>query len=81
MALLLPQSIEQIVLVTEGYHMPRARANFEAAAAGSRLKIVAAPMGLPSGGRLRPVDWLPGREGAEATQLVLHEWLGRVAGA
>ncbi len=80
-ALLLPQGIEQIVLVTDGNHMRRALGNFERAAAGARLRLVAAPMGLPSGGRLRLRDWLPSTDGFEDTCIALHEWLGILAGA
>ena len=80
-ALLQGQGIEQIVLVTEAYHMPRALDNFEKAAAGRKLQIVAAPMDVPTRGRLRAEDWLPNPEAAMDTWLVLHEWLGRLAGA
>ena len=80
-ALLRPQGIEQIVLVTHGYHMPRSVRNFERAAEGSRIRIVAAPMGLASGGRLDASDWVPSIVGFEATWIALHEWLGRLAGA
>ena len=80
-ALLRPQGIEQIVVVTEGYHMPRALDHFANAVAGSRLRITAAPMALPSGGRLRAADWLPSPRAAEDVWLVLHEFWGRLAGA
>jgi uncharacterized SAM-binding protein YcdF (DUF218 family) len=80
-ALLQPQGIEQIVLVTHGYHMPRALLNFERAAAGSKIRVIPAPMGMPPAGRLRLGDWLPTSDGFESNRLVLHEWLGRVAGA
>ena len=80
-ALLKPQGIEQIVLVTHGYHMRRTMANFERAAEGSKIRIVAAPMGLYASGRLEPSDWVPSIGGFEATWIALHEWLGWVAGA
>lgn len=80
-ALLEAQGIEQIVLVTHGYHMQRALRNFERASAGKKMKIVAAPMGMPAAGRLRASDWLPTASGFEGTRLVLHEWLGRLMGA
>ena len=46
-ALLQPQGIEQVVLVTHGYHMRRALRNFERAAqsAGWSASFVAAPVG------------------------------------
>ena len=80
-ALLEAQGIEQIVLVTHGYHMPRALLNFERASAGKKLRIVAAPMGMRASVRLRATDWLPSTHGFEMTRLVLHEWLGRIMGA
>lgn len=82
-ALMKSQGIEQIVVVTSGYHMRRALRNFERAveAAGSPMRIVAAPMGLPSGGRYGARDWLPSRQGFETTRLALHELLGLIAGA
>ncbi len=82
-ALLGPQGIEHIVLVTHDYHMRRALKNFESAAAGAPgpLRISPAPMGLSAGNRLDAIDWLPSAEGFEMTRLALHEWLGRILGA
>ncbi len=80
-ALLQAQDIEQIVLVTHGYHMPRALRNFQRASEGKKMRIVAAPMGLSARGRLRVSDWLPNAEGFGNTRLVLHEWMGRLLGA
>lgn len=80
-ALLQPQGIEQVVLVTHYYHMRRALRDFERAAGGSRLRLVAAPMGLRPGGRAQAADWLPSSDGYERTRIALHEWLGYLAGA
>lgn len=80
-ALLLPQGIEQIVLVTESFHMPRALANFQRAAEGRKLQIVPAPMNVPVPERMRVGDWLPTPASARETWFVFHEWLGRMAGA
>ena len=80
-ALLQPQGIEKIVLVTHADHMRRALRNFERAAAGYKIKIVAAPMGGPSLGRLEASDWLPSVHGFDMTWVALHEWLGLMAGA
>jgi uncharacterized SAM-binding protein YcdF (DUF218 family) len=81
-SLLRASGIEQIVLVTEGYHMPRALANFEDASAGAAMRIVAAPMGLSTPMRgFHLFDWLPSHQSQEMTRLVLHEWIGRLAGA
>ncbi|MDP1901701.1 MAG: YdcF family protein [Rubrivivax sp.] len=80
-ALLQPQGIARIVIVTHGYHMRRSLANFERAAAGLHMEFVPAPMGLPTGGALRASDWLPSVSGFEATRIAIHEWLGRLMGA
>ena len=81
-ALLRKDGIEQIVLVTHDYHMRRALRNFErAAAAGAPLKIVAAPMGLPSSTRIEARNWLPVASNLQTTSIALHEWLGYLAGA
>lgn len=80
-ALLQPQGIEQIVLVTQAYHMPRALDHFVSAAGSQRMRITPAPMALPGGGRLRGADWLPSLRATEDVWLVLHEFLGRLAGA
>jgi uncharacterized SAM-binding protein YcdF (DUF218 family) len=79
--LLKGQGIEQIVLVTQDYHMKRALRNFARAAEGKQMRIVPAPMGLPSGGPPRLADWLPSRQGYESTWLVVHEWVGLLFGA
>ncbi len=77
------QDIEQIVLVTDGFHMRRATRNFTNAInhAGARMDLVAAPMGLPASGRLQARDWLPSSEGFAQVRLALHEWIGVLGGA
>lgn len=75
------QGIGQIVLVTEAYHLPRALDHFQSAGSASRMRITPAPMALPTPGRLRAVDFLPSLQATESVWLVLHEWLGRLAGA
>jgi uncharacterized SAM-binding protein YcdF (DUF218 family) len=74
---------QRIVLVTHGFHMQRAVANFERAAqrAGQPLQIVPAPMGMAEFSGPPDTDWLPGAEGLRYTRLTLHEWLGRLMGA
>ena len=83
LALLRSQGIEHIVLVSHGYHMKRAMRNFERALAADRatLRLTAAPLGARAGGALTAVDWIPSAEGFEHTRVVLHEWLGLLAGA
>ncbi|MBC7939316.1 MAG: YdcF family protein [Chitinophagaceae bacterium] len=83
LALLKPQGIEHIVLVTHDFHIRRALGNFEraGAASGGTFRFSTAPMGLPAGGTLAFGDWLPGPAGFALSRMVLHEWLGRLAGA
>jgi uncharacterized SAM-binding protein YcdF (DUF218 family) len=80
-ALLEPQGIDRIVLVTHAYHMPRALRNFQRAAEGRKLTIVAAPMGMRGSGQLKANDWLPSANGFDGTRIILHEWFGRLFGA
>jgi uncharacterized SAM-binding protein YcdF (DUF218 family) len=82
-ALLHDQGIEHIVLVTHGYHMRRALAAFERAKQRSAIAmdITAAPMGLRAGSPMTWHDWMPGGAGLDENTAVLHEWLGRLAGA
>lgn len=77
-ALLEPEGVRRIVLVTHGWHMPRAKREFEAAAAG-RIEIVAAPMALAplSGGGV--LAWLPSPEGFARVHEMLREALARLA--
>jgi uncharacterized SAM-binding protein YcdF (DUF218 family) len=74
---------ERIVLVTHGFHMQRAVANFERAAAraGQPLIILPAPMGMSVFAGPPDTGWMPGAEGLQYTRIVLHEWLGRLMGA
>lgn len=73
-ALLSKAGIEHVVLVTHGWHMPRSRRAFEAAAAGT-LQIEPAPMGLarPSSSAL---SWIPSSQGTRQVREVLRELLG-----
>lgn len=78
-ALLKRAGITRAVLVTNGWHMPRALHLFEAAAAG-QITFVPAPMGMARL-TLGPVlDWLPSAEGFTRVRQVLRESLGRLAG-
>lgn len=82
-AMLRADGIEQVLLVTHGFHQRRALVAFDRAIrqAGITMRVVAAPMGLrrPLGWELG--DWLPNAEGLAMTRWALHEWLGRLAGA
>jgi uncharacterized SAM-binding protein YcdF (DUF218 family) len=80
-ALLHPLGIRRIVVVTHDSDMRRAVANFERAAAGKNIEIVAAPMDVATFEELRVADWLPSPAGYERVWSVLHEWVGILAGA
>jgi len=68
-----PSDIKRIVLVTHAYHMPRAKAAFEAVG----LQVDAAPVGFLSGrGAPQPMPFLPGARGFELANLAIHEWVG-----
>lgn len=83
LSMLRDAGIERIVLVTHDFHMRRALAAFERAKqrSGTPMEMTAAPMGLDAPGRLRVHDWFPSRQGFSETRIVLHEWIGRLAGA
>ena len=82
--LLRQQGISDVLLVSHGWHMQRARRNFEreAALAGIALRIVPAPMGMLDLEAI-PVAlrWVPSIEGHQRVRQALHEWLGWWAGA
>ena len=79
-ALLRPTGTRKIVLVTHGWHMPRALRAFEAAARG-RYQIVAAPMGLAPRVERPLLRWLPTAAGFVLVHHVLHEALGLAMGS
>lgn len=68
-ALLKPDGVERILLVTHGWHMPRAQRAFEQAG----LAVVPAPTKLHRE-PLTPSDWLP--QGFGEARSALREWLG-----
>lgn len=80
-ALLRGMGVERIVLVTHDFHMRRAVRNFERAAAGQKLEIVPAPLGMSPVSRLTVGDWLPSLQAYALSAIVMHEWLGWIAGA
>ena len=78
--LLTADGVEHVLLVTHGWHMPRALRAFSAAAAG-RLDVEAAPMGLALEADHAILDWTPSAKGVTRTRHVVREWLGGLAGA
>lgn len=73
-ALLAPEGIDRVYLVTHAWHMPRARASFEARG----IHVVPAPTGF----RGRPWQGLrslvPSWTGIRDSHHAAHEWLGRL---
>ena len=77
------QGIEQVVLVTHGWHMPRALRAFRDAAVAKDAKwdVVAAPMGLSARVERPVLRWMPSSEGQWLVRAVLRERLGLLLGA
>lgn len=74
--LLRAAGVRHVLLVTRGWHMPRAMALFNEAAAGTDIRIEAAPMALATQTDIPALSWLPTSAGFERVRLVLREWLG-----
>jgi uncharacterized SAM-binding protein YcdF (DUF218 family) len=82
LALLKPLGIKHIVLVTHGWHMPRAvRAFEEAASKGSEIRIEAAPMGLARAVEAPSLTWVPTTHGITEVRNIVRELLARVSGS
>ena len=66
--------IQRIVLVTQAFHMPRARRMFESAG----LEVLPAPTDFKSHSEntLTLLDWLPQAKALHNSYYALHEWLG-----
>ena len=80
-ALLKRDGITQVLLVTHGWHMPRALRAFRAAALAEGMQVEAAPMGLATRVGSPAFDWLPTQRGFERVRHALHEMMGLLAGA
>lgn len=83
LALLKPTNVDQIVLVTHGYHIRRAVRDFERAAqhAGKAVRIIPAPMGLVVSDQRPMLRWMPSNQGFARTRDVLRDAIGMLAGA
>jgi len=75
--------VKQVVLVTHGWHMPRAMRAFQQASDRERLgwQIVAAPMGLAQRVERPALRWMPSSEGFLLVRAVLREKIGWWLGA
>jgi uncharacterized SAM-binding protein YcdF (DUF218 family) len=73
--------ITQVLLVTHGWHMPRALRAFKDAAAPLGIQVEPAPMGLARRIQRPALLWLPTNEGLTRVRFVVHEAVGRAMGA
>lgn len=75
-AMLQPEGIRRVVLVTQAWHMPRSRWSFEQAG----LEVVAAPVGFIGVPNERPLGgWLPEGKAFWQSTLLLNEVIGALA--
>jgi uncharacterized SAM-binding protein YcdF (DUF218 family) len=72
-ALMLPDRVRRIALVTGATHMPRAAAAFRQAG----FEVVPAPTGFVVALERPLMEWLPSIPGADNNRQLLREWLGR----
>jgi uncharacterized SAM-binding protein YcdF (DUF218 family) len=80
-ALLKPAGVKHVLLVTHGWHMPRALAAFQQAA-GAQMQVEAAPMGLARQVIDSPeLDWVPTAQGFSRVRNALRELLAQLMGA
>ncbi len=80
-ALLQPQGVRRIALVSDAWHLPRATLEFERAG----FEVLAAPTRMPLPIARPALEWLPSAEGLYASRQVLREWIAlqatRLAGS
>jgi uncharacterized SAM-binding protein YcdF (DUF218 family) len=81
--LLREQGIRQLVIVTHGWHMPRALRAFKQVADHDKLtwELVPAPMGLGQRVERPALRWMPSSEGFMSVRAVLRERFGLWFGA
>jgi uncharacterized SAM-binding protein YcdF (DUF218 family) len=82
-ALLRDVDVKQVVLVTHGWHMPRALRAFRDAAAREKAawEIVPAPMGMGQSVERPLLRWIPSAEGTQLVRAVLREKFAQFLGA
>lgn len=73
-ALLRQAGYARVLLVTDHWHMRRARAAFKHAG----IDVTAAPMGFRGVDPRAPSDWLPTAEGLAMSRFALHELAGSI---
>ena len=66
--------VQSVYVVTQAWHMPRAKLAFERAG----LHVVPAPMGYKTRTRLRPLDFIPNAYAMAESYIFFHEVLGAV---
>jgi uncharacterized SAM-binding protein YcdF (DUF218 family) len=76
-------AVTHLVLVTHGWHMPRAHRAFDAALSSAlpEVRLVLAPMGLAEPDMPAWARWLPSHQGHQRVYQVWREWLGWQFGA
>lgn len=80
-ALLKKAGVKHILLVTHGWHMPRAQRAFKEAAQPHGIDVEAAPMGLATRTDAAALDWLPSNPGMQRVRHAVRESLGTLFGA
>jgi uncharacterized SAM-binding protein YcdF (DUF218 family) len=82
-AMLRDLEVQQVVLVTHGWHMPRALRAFKEAAAREKApwEVVPAPMGLGQSVERPLLRWIPSAEGTQLVRAVLREKFAVLLGA
>ncbi len=82
LALLAPAGIREVVVVTHGWHMPRALREFTAAAAAlpaaNAVRVTPAPIGQAESSASSLLNWMPSGNGAQQMHDVLHELLANL---
>jgi uncharacterized SAM-binding protein YcdF (DUF218 family) len=73
--------IGHILLVTHGWHLPRAQHAFDEIGPSHGIRIEAAPMGLGSGAEGRVLDWMPTTLGMTRSRQAVREAFARLLGA
>ena len=83
-ALLAEEGVQEVVVVTHAFHMPRAQRDFELAAQRMAtlypqrpmIKVTPAPLGFWRTGERQMLDWIPSVDGTCNVRLALKELLG-----